>query len=166
MLLRFSVVCQIHYIKHHSFYFWFYCCLSIFFEDYRWHKLPDSPLQRSSKNIYRGFNTWLMLARRNLFCNKKLIPRTDLYLSQIKGEIEICVRSNCLFCRNRVLRDSIVPGAAPKGTHCDVVPVLIHILYENINKPEQFTHSFLIDPTSVSEISLQVLYIQVCDTGC
>lgn len=54
--------------------------------------------------------------------------------------------------------DCIVLSAEPKGTGYDVgLFFLIHVLYENINKLELFSHSFLIRSTSMCEISSQLL---------
>lgn len=54
--------------------------------------------------------------------------------------------------------DCIVLSAEPKGTGSDVgLFFLNHVLYENINKLELFSHSFLIRSTSMCEISSQLL---------
>lgn len=54
--------------------------------------------------------------------------------------------------------DCIVLSAEPEGAGSDVgLFFLNHVLYENINKLELFSHSFLIRSTSMCEISSQLL---------
>lgn len=54
--------------------------------------------------------------------------------------------------------DCIVLSAEPEGACSDVgLFFLNHVLYENINKLELFSHSFLIRSTSMCEISSQLL---------